>query len=172
MPTHASADTAIYSRRESEARSYCRSFDTVFTKASNATMWDAAGAAYTDTLKEVKSTVEEDYELTDRERHAVANACRDRFRKRRHVSSPKSVIQKLDERERLVFKYYYQEHVPRKEICDYVRGKRGLACEEIHVNRAIEKIDRLLSVNKRWHLIAALRANKPTLSLEDLAGIG
>jgi len=35
------------------------------------------GAAYTDTLKEVKSTVEEDYELTDRERHAVANACRD-----------------------------------------------------------------------------------------------
>jgi len=50
MPTHASADTAIYSRRESEARSYCRSFDTVFTKASNATMWDAAGAAYTDFL--------------------------------------------------------------------------------------------------------------------------
>lgn len=102
----------------------------------------------------------------------VANACRDRFRKRRHVSSPKSVIRQLDERERLVFKYYYQEHVPRNEICDYIKGKRGLACEEIDVNRAIEKIDRLLSVNKRWHLIAALRANRPTLSLEDLAGVG
>ena len=50
MPTHASADKAIYSRRESEARSYCRSFDTVFTKASNATMWDEAGTEYTDFL--------------------------------------------------------------------------------------------------------------------------
>ena len=35
------------------------------------------GAAYTDTLKELKSTVEDDYELTDRERYAVAKACRE-----------------------------------------------------------------------------------------------
>ena len=35
------------------------------------------GAAYIDTLKDLKSTVEEDYDLTDRERHAVAKACRE-----------------------------------------------------------------------------------------------
>jgi len=35
------------------------------------------GAAYTDTLKKLKSTVEDDFELTDRERHAVAKACRE-----------------------------------------------------------------------------------------------
>lgn len=102
----------------------------------------------------------------------VANACRDRFRKRRHVSSPKSVLKQLDERERLVFKYYYQEHVPKQEIADYIKGRKGMACDDFDVNQAIEKIDKLLSVNKRWHLIAALRANRPAMSLEDLASIG
>jgi diaminobutyrate-2-oxoglutarate transaminase len=40
----------IYDRRESAARSYCRSFPTEFVKATNATMTDAAGRDYIDFL--------------------------------------------------------------------------------------------------------------------------
>lgn len=46
--THGVSD--IYTRRESDARSYCRSFPTEFVKASNATMTDAAGRDYIDFL--------------------------------------------------------------------------------------------------------------------------
>ncbi|MCL1627931.1 diaminobutyrate--2-oxoglutarate transaminase [Roseibaca sp. V10] len=42
--------TDIYTRRESEARSYCRSFPVSFTKAQNATLTDADGREYTDFL--------------------------------------------------------------------------------------------------------------------------
>ncbi len=42
--------TAIFERRESAVRSYCRSFDTVFTKASGATLTDATGREYIDFL--------------------------------------------------------------------------------------------------------------------------
>ncbi|MDD7971709.1 diaminobutyrate--2-oxoglutarate transaminase [Roseinatronobacter alkalisoli] len=42
--------TDIYSRRESQARSYCRAFPVTFTKAQNATMTDAEGRNYTDFL--------------------------------------------------------------------------------------------------------------------------
>lgn len=42
--------SGIYDRRESAARSYCRSFPTEFVKASNATMTDAAGRDYIDFL--------------------------------------------------------------------------------------------------------------------------
>jgi len=45
-----SAMTDIYHRRESEARSYCRSFPVSFTKAQNATLTDANGRDYTDFL--------------------------------------------------------------------------------------------------------------------------
>ncbi|MBO7745752.1 diaminobutyrate--2-oxoglutarate transaminase [Paenibacillus sp. MWE-103] len=38
----------IFERLESEVRSYCRSFQTVFTKASNARVWDKAGKEYID----------------------------------------------------------------------------------------------------------------------------
>jgi diaminobutyrate-2-oxoglutarate transaminase len=41
---------AIFSRRESEARSYCRSFDTVFVKASGSQLTDDKGATYIDFL--------------------------------------------------------------------------------------------------------------------------
>ncbi|MDW4498742.1 diaminobutyrate--2-oxoglutarate transaminase [Sulfitobacter sp. D35] len=37
-------------RRESEVRSYCRSFDTVFTRASGSSLFDADGHEYTDFL--------------------------------------------------------------------------------------------------------------------------
>lgn len=40
----------IFKRRESEARSYCRSFDTVFTTALGSEMTDAAGRTYIDFL--------------------------------------------------------------------------------------------------------------------------
>src|SRR5690554_3754624 len=48
--TNASTDTAIYPRRESEARSYCRRFPTAFVKASGAIMTDAEGRDYIDFL--------------------------------------------------------------------------------------------------------------------------
>ncbi|MCR9150456.1 MAG: diaminobutyrate--2-oxoglutarate transaminase [Rhodobacteraceae bacterium] len=50
MPTETSADIAIFNRRESEARSYCRSFDTVFTRASGSELTDATGRSYIDFL--------------------------------------------------------------------------------------------------------------------------
>ena len=42
--------TAIYERRESQARSYCRAFPVSFTRARNATLTDSAGRDYTDFL--------------------------------------------------------------------------------------------------------------------------
>ena len=50
MPTDTSADKSVFERRESQARSYCRSFPTVFTKASGSIMTDAAGRDYIDFL--------------------------------------------------------------------------------------------------------------------------
>ncbi len=38
----------IFTRRESNVRSYCRSFPAVFAKSRGATMWDEAGRAYID----------------------------------------------------------------------------------------------------------------------------
>lgn len=50
MPTDMSAEFDIFTRRESEARSYCRSFETVFTKARGAEMTAADGTTYIDFL--------------------------------------------------------------------------------------------------------------------------
>lgn len=48
--TDTSGVSGIYDRRESAARSYCRSFPTEFVKATNATMTDASGREYIDFL--------------------------------------------------------------------------------------------------------------------------
>ena len=50
MTTVTTDDKAIFERRESEARSYSRSFPTVFTKARGATMTDKSGRDYIDFL--------------------------------------------------------------------------------------------------------------------------
>ena len=50
MPTENSADKQVFARRESEVRSYCRSFDTVFTSASGSEMTDVEGKTYIDFL--------------------------------------------------------------------------------------------------------------------------
>ena len=50
MSIENSNDTTIYTRRESQARSYCRNFDTVFTSASGSEMTDAEGRTYIDFL--------------------------------------------------------------------------------------------------------------------------
>ncbi|PWE32559.1 diaminobutyrate--2-oxoglutarate transaminase [Maritimibacter sp. 55A14] len=50
MSTDRSAEFSIFTRRESEARSYCRGFDTVFTSASGSEMTDASGRSYIDFL--------------------------------------------------------------------------------------------------------------------------
>jgi len=50
MPTDKSADLEIYARRESEARSYCRSFPTSFVKAQGSELTDATGRTYIDFL--------------------------------------------------------------------------------------------------------------------------
>lgn len=102
----------------------------------------------------------------------VANACRDRFRKKRSVSMPQTVLKKLDDREKLVFKYYYQEQLAHEDICETIIGKHDMPCTSMQVARAIEKIDGLLSINKRWHLLMAINQNRPTLSIEDLEAVG
>lgn len=50
MPTDTSAESSIFERRESEARSYCRGFNVVFTHASGSEMTDAEGRTYIDFL--------------------------------------------------------------------------------------------------------------------------
>ncbi|MBY6140473.1 diaminobutyrate--2-oxoglutarate transaminase [Leisingera daeponensis] len=50
MPTDTSAKISIFKRRESEARSYCRSFDTVFTQAKGSELTDRQGRTYIDFL--------------------------------------------------------------------------------------------------------------------------
>lgn len=50
MTTATAADTAIFTRRESEARSYCRSFPTVFAKAKGSVLTDSEGRDYIDFL--------------------------------------------------------------------------------------------------------------------------
>ncbi len=50
MPTAETADRTVFARRESEARSYCRSFDAVFTTGRNATLTDTDGRDYIDFL--------------------------------------------------------------------------------------------------------------------------
>lgn len=50
MSTETSAETSVFVRRESEARSYCRGFDTVFTRASGAELINAEGTSYIDFL--------------------------------------------------------------------------------------------------------------------------
>src|SRR5690606_15599375 len=47
VPTY---DPQIFTRRESEARSYCRSFPTVFTKGQGAMLTDTHGRSYIDFL--------------------------------------------------------------------------------------------------------------------------
>lgn len=102
----------------------------------------------------------------------VANACRDRFRKRRATSSPNSVLSKLDERERLIFKYYYQERLPHEDIAELLGGKHGGACSPLDVIQAIAKINELLTVKKRWMLLAALNSNRPQLSIDEMSEYG
>ncbi|MFC2967896.1 diaminobutyrate--2-oxoglutarate transaminase [Acidimangrovimonas pyrenivorans] len=50
MSTAKTAEIAIFKRRESEARSYCRSIDAVFTSASGSELTDAEGRSYIDFL--------------------------------------------------------------------------------------------------------------------------
>ncbi|MFC4351713.1 diaminobutyrate--2-oxoglutarate transaminase [Fodinicurvata halophila] len=50
MSTVNTAETNIFARRESEARSYCRSFDTVFVRASGSTLTNQEGRNYIDFL--------------------------------------------------------------------------------------------------------------------------
>ncbi|MDT0684453.1 diaminobutyrate--2-oxoglutarate transaminase [Roseicyclus sp. F158] len=48
--TMARTHNSVFDRRESDVRSYCRSFDTTFTKAKGSTLTDADGREYTDFL--------------------------------------------------------------------------------------------------------------------------
>lgn len=51
MPTSTAADPrAVFLRRESEVRGYCRSFPAVFTRARGATLWDEDGRSCIDFL--------------------------------------------------------------------------------------------------------------------------
>lgn len=98
----------------------------------------------------------------------TANACRDRFRKKKATSVPQAVLDKLNERERLVFKYYYQKHFGHEEIAGIIASRHKLECSVLDVSDAIARIDSLLTTGRRWFLLAALYANKPNHSLEVL----
>ena len=50
MPNDMAQNTTIFTRRESEARSYCRGMNAVFTRASGSEMFDAEGNRYIDFL--------------------------------------------------------------------------------------------------------------------------
>ena len=101
-----------------------------------------------------------------------ANACRDRLRKRRAMSVPRSVLAKLSEFEELVFKYYYWRRLPHEDIAEIINNNEGRPCTPLDVMHAIGRINELLSINKRWHLLVALNANQPSVSLEELHDAG
>lgn len=113
-----------------------------------------------------------DGELTPWLSVVVANACRDRFRKRKASSVPQSVLDQLDEREQLMFKYYYQDRLPHEDIAELVSRRHGMECTPLHVVDAVAKINALLSTRKRWLLLSALNANRPTLSIDELGEAG
>ena len=113
-----------------------------------------------------------DGELTPWLSVVVANACRDRFRKRKASSVPQSVLDQLDEREKLIFKYYYQNRLPHEDIAEMVSRRHGLECSALQVVDAVAKINALLSTRKRWLLLSALNANRPTLSIDELGETG
>ena len=50
MPKDMAQNTTIFTRRESEARSYCRGMNAVFTRASGSEMFDEEGNRYIDFL--------------------------------------------------------------------------------------------------------------------------
>lgn len=50
MPTDTSAEPSIFKRRESDARSYCRGFDTTFTRAQGSELTNMRGKVYIDFL--------------------------------------------------------------------------------------------------------------------------
>lgn len=50
MTTDTSGAKSIFERRESQVRSYCRSFDAVFDRATGSTLFDSEGNSYTDFL--------------------------------------------------------------------------------------------------------------------------
>lgn len=102
----------------------------------------------------------------------VANACRDRFRKNRASSVPQSVITQLTEREKLVFKYHYQEHLPHEDIAEIISRRHRVPVTALEIVRAIAKINDLLSIRKRWLLLAALSANRPNLSIDEMRESG
>ncbi len=102
----------------------------------------------------------------------VANACRDRFRKNRALSVPQSVITQLTEREKLVFKYHYQEHLPHEDIAEIISRRHRVPVTALEIVRAIAKINDLLSIRKRWLLLAALSANRPNLSIDEMRESG
>lgn len=102
----------------------------------------------------------------------VANACRDLFRRKKASSVPKSVINQLDELEKLVFRYYYQERLQHEDIAEIINSRHDVKCSALEVVEAIGKINDLLSVKKRWHLLTALNQNRPPMSIEEMAEYG
>ena len=102
----------------------------------------------------------------------AANACRDRLRKQRRISVPRSVLSKLNAFEELVFGYYYWQRIPLEDITEIIQSNHGEPCSSLDVIDAVSKINNLLSINKRWLLVAALNANRPLLSIDELAQNG
>lgn len=113
-----------------------------------------------------------DGELTPWLSVVVANACRDRFRKNKASSVPQSVLLRLNECEKLVFKYYYQEHLPHEDIAEIITRRHRVPFTALETVQAIAKINDLLSTRKRWLLLAALSANRPNLSIDEMKEMG
>lgn len=102
----------------------------------------------------------------------VANACRDRFRKRRLQSIPQAMLDKLSEVERLVFQYYFQNNLPYGEIAEMIKGRHRIECTTLDVVAAIGRMNELLSVSKRWNLLLALNARHAPQSIEEMMDAG
>jgi DNA-directed RNA polymerase specialized sigma24 family protein len=102
----------------------------------------------------------------------AANASRDRFRKKQAKSMPRSVLSRLDVTEQLVFRYHFYKRMRYEDIAGTISSRHGIPCTALEVAWAIGKINQLLSIKKRWQLLAAVNANQPALSIDDLAEAG
>ncbi len=101
----------------------------------------------------------------------VANACRDRLR-RKHVGAvPKSLARHLDPREQLIYRYHFGHRVPPEDVAEMV-ARQGLPCSPLDVVKTVERIQSLLGTAQRYRLLRGIAAKRTTESLDDLVEQG
>lgn len=101
----------------------------------------------------------------------VANACRDRLR-RKHVGAvPRSLAAHLDAREQLIYKYHFGHRVPPEDVAEMV-ARQGMPCSPLDVVATVDRIQSLLGTAQRYRLLRGIAAKRTAESLDVLIDQG